>query len=89
MPAVDEKLCDERSGALLSGQARLEGKIDHLTDLLKGANSKPGLVDDVRDLKKWRDDQEKAQKKRIGVVISIGLIFVTQIVVLIRVWLMG
>ncbi len=49
MAAVDEKLCDERTGTIMAGQARLEGKIDHLTDLLKGKNGEPGLIDKVRD----------------------------------------
>jgi len=49
MASVDEKLCDERTGTIMAGQARLEGKIDHLTDLLKGKNGEPGLIDKVRD----------------------------------------
>jgi hypothetical protein len=87
MVAVDEKLFEERTQALLAGQARLETNVNHITDLLKGANSKPGVLDDVRDLKKWRDDQEKAGKRRIGIAVSIGLIFVTQVAVLFRLWI--
>lgn len=94
MAAVDERTCNERHEREAERHERvsadlteIKGDVKSLVTLMRGANSKPGLVDDVRDLKKWRENEERGRKTRIGIVVSIILIFLTQVAVLCRLWI--
>lgn len=56
MPAVDEKVCDERHEKealerkhIATDVAEIKKDVKSLVTLLRGANSNPGLVDKVRD----------------------------------------
>ena len=65
-----EKVCQPRL-------ERIEKKLDSVCDLLRGKNSEPGIVDDVRLLK-------KVYKCTVGVIVFVVSVIVVQIVTWIR-----
>ena len=73
MPAVDEKVCDERHEHLTADIQEIKGDVKSLVTLLRGSNSNPGLVDKVRD-------QERFTKILTGMVIFVGTVAGTQFI---------
>lgn len=60
------------------------GKLDTLIDLLRGSNGNPGVLGDMRDLKKWRDKVESNRLRRAAYAGAIGLVLITQVLILLR-----
>jgi hypothetical protein len=52
---------------------RIDNKQEETIGLLKGSNGNPGVLDDVRNLKKWH-------KATIGFAIFVGSAFVLQVI---------
>jgi hypothetical protein len=54
--------------------------------ILRGVNGAPGIVDDVRDLKRWRDEQRTSRKAKYALITTIVLVLLTQVFVVVRTW---
>jgi len=57
----------------------IEKKLDSILDLLRGKNTDPGLIDDVRDLKRFK-------KTVVRSFVGIVAVLFSQIVIWLRIW---